>query len=129
MDEAQKPYKAYVAHAVLALAVFLAFALKNVSLDSGYQAGSGRSAASGPAALININTATAAELTELPGIGEKLAERIVEYRKQNGAFGSIDDLKKVRGIGSAKLEAVRPLVRVDIKGKGEMERNAGTPVR
>ena len=48
---------------------------------------------------VNINRATVAELTVLPGIGEKRAQAIVEYREENGLFESIDDLINVRGIG------------------------------
>lgn len=51
---------------------------------------------------ININTASASELQALPGIGEVLARRIVEYRTQNGPFHSPEDLKQVRGIGEKR---------------------------
>jgi competence protein ComEA len=50
-------------------------------------------------AVININTATAAEFEALPGIGSKMAQRIVEYREKNGAFKKLEDLMNVRGIG------------------------------
>lgn len=56
---------------------------------------------------ININTATAQELTRLSGIGDVLAERIVEYRTKNGMFKSIDELLEVSGIGEKKLSAIR----------------------
>lgn len=48
---------------------------------------------------ININTATSGELTQLKGIGEKLADSIVQFRKENGAFKNVADLEKVKGIG------------------------------
>jgi len=48
---------------------------------------------------ININTASAGELTQLKGIGEKIAESIVQFRKENGAFKSVADLEMVKGIG------------------------------
>ncbi len=64
---------------------------------------------SGP---ININRATAGELDALPGIGPVLASRIIEYRKANGPFLSVDDLQKVSGIGSAKFAQFKSKVRV-----------------
>ena len=56
---------------------------------------------------ININTATVEELTELDGIGEELARRIVEYREQNGSFINTDELLNVEGIGDKTLEDIR----------------------
>lgn len=64
---------------------------------------------SGP---ININRATAGELDTLPGIGPVLASRIIEYRKTNGPFITIEDLQKVSGIGSAKFAQFKSKVRV-----------------
>lgn len=54
-------------------------------------------------AKVNINAATVDELTLLPGIGTKLAQRIVDYRNENGPFRAIEDLTNVSGIGDAKL--------------------------
>ncbi|MFQ5330465.1 MAG: ComEA family DNA-binding protein [Thermodesulfobacteriota bacterium] len=59
---------------------------------------------------IDINTATARDLAALPGIGPKIAERIVATRRAMGGFSSTDDLLKVRGIGAKKLKAIRGLV-------------------
>jgi len=70
-------------------------------------------AAVDPGELININTATLAELVTLPGIGPSLAQKIVEYREENGLYNSADDLLKVSGIGTAKLDQLRPLIRTD----------------
>jgi competence protein ComEA len=67
---------------------------------------------SGSGALININTATAAELETLSGIGEVLAATIVEYRTENGPFTSVDQLVDVSGIGEATLEEIRDQVTI-----------------
>lgn len=64
------------------------------------------------AASLDINTADTADLTSLPGIGEKTAEKINAYREANGPFKSVDELLNVRGIGPKVLEKIRPLVHV-----------------
>lgn len=56
---------------------------------------------------ININTATAQELEALPGIGPALSQAIVAYRDEHGAFTWAEDLLNVKGIGEAKLDAIR----------------------
>ncbi|APT85233.1 ComEA family DNA-binding protein [Corynebacterium aquilae] len=56
---------------------------------------------------VNINTADAVELAQLPGVGEKTAAAIVEHRQASGPFASVDDLAKVKGIGPAKLEKLK----------------------
>ena len=56
---------------------------------------------------VSINSATAQELTQLDGVGEKTAEAIVAYREQHGGFQSIDDLQEIKGIGPAKFEALK----------------------
>lgn len=53
---------------------------------------------------ININTATAAQLESLPGIGPALAQRIVDYRNENGPFNALSELTMVSGIGISKLD-------------------------
>ena len=65
-------------------------------------------ASSGP---LDLNTATAADLDALPGVGEVLAARIVAWREENGRFSSVDELGEVQGIGPKVLDGVRDLVR------------------
>ncbi|MFC0678242.1 helix-hairpin-helix domain-containing protein [Lysobacter korlensis] len=60
--------------------------------------------------LVNLNTADAAELETLPGLGPELAGRIVEWRTQHGPFSSVDDLLNVTGIGAKTLSALADLV-------------------
>lgn len=62
--------------------------------------------------LVNINTATSAQLVALPGIGEVLANRIIAYRDSHGPFSSIDQLDDVDGISASLVEKLRPLVTV-----------------
>ena len=57
--------------------------------------------------LVNINTANAAQLTQLPGVGPAVAQKIIDYRTANGPFTSVDDLTKVPGIGAAKLAQIK----------------------
>jgi competence protein ComEA len=61
---------------------------------------------------INLNTAQRKEFMELPGIGEQLAERILQYRKAHGAFRTIEQLREVKGIGKKRMDRLRPLVTV-----------------
>lgn len=63
-------------------------------------------------ALLDINSATIEELTDLPGIGESLAQRIVDYREQNGPFQAVEELLNVSGIGEAKLNRIIDYVTV-----------------
>lgn len=65
---------------------------------------------SGGAGVVSLNSATAAELTTLPGVGEATAAAIVAHREANGPFTAVEQLMDVRGIGPAKFEAMRTQV-------------------
>ena len=62
--------------------------------------------------LVNINTADAKELDELPEVGPSTAEKIVEHRRHSGSFRSVEELEEVPGIGPKTLEKIRPFATV-----------------
>lgn len=86
--------------AAVAIAVFL---LLNTMGGSTSQDATG----SNDFELININTATVKELQQLDEISESLAQKVVEYREENGDFESVDELLEVSGIGEKKLKGIR----------------------
>jgi competence protein ComEA len=63
-------------------------------------------------AIVNLNTATRADLEELPGIGAKAAARIIEYREKNGQFKKIEEIMNVQGIGEKAFLKLRPQLTV-----------------
>ena len=67
----------------------------------------GGAAAAGP---VHLNSATLEQLDALPGVGPVTAQKILDYRQQHGAFGSVDELDAIAGIGPARLETLRGLV-------------------
>lgn len=78
-------------------------------------AGGGGGLASGPSERqqpVDLNTAGLTQLDELPGVGPVLAQRILDWRAENGRFSSVDELAEVSGIGEKVLDKLRPLVRV-----------------
>src|SRR5579863_131947 len=85
-----------------------------------------------PAHPINLNTATAAELQQVPGIGPSTADKILQMRKSYGAFKTVDDLRAVRGIGEKRLAKMKRYLTV---GKAAPVKKAGaahasgTPVK
>jgi competence protein ComEA len=68
--------------------------------------------AAGPAALVNINTASLEELDALDGVGPSTAQKIIDYRTEHGGFKTIDEIKEVPGIGDAKFAAMQDSITV-----------------
>jgi competence protein ComEA len=85
-----------------------------VALSAADQAASTPKAA-GAAAVVNLNTATATQIATLPGIGEKAAQRIIEYREKNGGFKKVEELMNVKGIGEKSFLKLKPLITVGDK--------------
>lgn len=61
---------------------------------------------------LNVNTATKVQLMELPGIGDVLAQRIIDYRDENGPYRSLEELLNVSGVGMQKLKDMQHLIKV-----------------
>ena len=95
----------------IAVAIVGAPAPAEVGSTGGAVAGSS-DPAGGPPPLINVNTATATELEELPGIGPTLAQAIVAERERRGGFRSVGELQDVRGIGEGRYADIKDLVSV-----------------
>jgi comEA protein len=109
----------YSLHLVRAFAQFISTALVIGGIAVAVSAaprGQSSSAPSGkdkPAtAVVNINTATSAELQTLPGVGAATAARILEYRQKNGGFKKVEDLMNVRGIGEKTFLKLKPLITI-----------------
>ena len=82
------------------------------SPGAGGAAAQGSGAAGGTGGLVDLNAADAAQLEALPGVGPATSAAILDWRRQNGSFRSVDDLLDVSGIGEKTLETLRPLVTV-----------------
>jgi competence protein ComEA len=96
-------------HTLGAVLVALALFAPSTAAQDGDRSSAMKTQVSAP---INLNTATAAQLESLPGIGARTAALIVEYRQKNGGFKKIEDLMNVRGVGEKSFLKLKPLITV-----------------
>jgi len=101
-----------IAAAVGALA--LALLLHTTAFAAGNDSAA-RGSADGLTGVVNVNAATAEELSLLPGVGPAKAQAIIRYRTEHGAFKRVEDLSQVKGIGEKQLEKIRPHVALEGK--------------
>ncbi|HEM3072821.1 helix-hairpin-helix domain-containing protein [Streptococcus suis] len=93
--------------------VYVASKDENISVVTSTTASSAISPEEKNTSLVNLNTATEADLQTISGIGAKRATDIIAYREANGGFKSVDDLNNVSGIGDKTMESIRPYVTVE----------------
>ncbi|MGO0039883.1 helix-hairpin-helix domain-containing protein [Streptococcus suis] len=93
--------------------VYVASKDENISVVASTTTSSAMSQEEKTTSLVNLNTATEADLQTISGIGAKRAGDIIAYREANGGFKSVDDLNNVSGIGDKTMESIRPYVTVD----------------
>ena len=70
-------------------------------------------------APVNLNTATVEQLATIPGVGPKMAERIIDYRQKNGGFKKVEDLMNVSGVGEKSFLKMKPLITVTALKTGQ----------
>src|SRR5262245_33555883 len=99
----------------------VAFAALALLSGSALAAGNEARAVAG-SGVVNVNSATADELTLLPGVGPARAQAILEYRKEHGAFKRVEELGEVKGIGDKALERMRPHIALDGKTTAQPEK-------
>jgi competence protein ComEA len=93
---------------VVTWACLIGFISPSLSAQEKAPARAASSKASAAKSPVNINTATAAELQSLPGIGARTAARIIEYRQKNGPFKKVEELMNVRGVGEKSFLKLKP---------------------
>ena len=103
-------------HFLIAALVVLGIAGSTIAADN---------APASPAGVVNLNTADAAQLSLLPRIGAKAAQRIIDYRREHGRFNKTSDLMQVKGIGDKKYRSLAAYLTVD--GKTTLTQKVKSP--
>ena len=98
-------------------------AIAAIALSASPSSAQGKAPAPKPtataAAPVNLNTATAEQLATIPGVGPKMAERIIDYRQKNGGFKKVEDLMNVSGVGEKSFLKMKPLITVTAQKPGQ----------
>jgi len=100
------------------MAAIAAIALSATALSAQSKTPAPKTAATA-AAPVNLNTATAEQLATIPGVGPKMAERIIDYRQKNGGFKKVEDLMNVSGVGEKSFLKMKPLITVTAPKPGQ----------
>ncbi len=103
MRPGKKDVRAFTSIALMTAALLASLLLAPPSLA----VPAGRDGGQTAAQTVDINTATVEQLMSVPGVGQVIAQRIVEFREKNGPYSSVDDLLKVQGIGEKSLARIR----------------------
>jgi competence protein ComEA len=102
--------------AILGIAVSAAVASAQNKATTPKAGASVTATAIGP---VNLNTATVEQLATIPGVGPKMAERIIDYRQKNGGFKKVEDLMNVSGVGEKSFLKMKPLITVSAPKSGQ----------
>ena len=106
----------------ICLSVFALAACLSIQALAQTAAPGSKAQAAKPSTIVNLNTATVAELEALPGIGAKVATRIVEYRTKKGPFRKIEELMNVQGVGEKSFLKLRPQLTVETQSESSAPR-------
>jgi competence protein ComEA len=107
----------FVILAVVAMAAIPAAAQQKSAASKPAPAAKAAGKPAVPTSPVNINTATQEQLEALPGLGAKVAQRIIEYRQKNGNFKKVEDLMNVKGIGEKSFLKLKPMLTISQKAE------------